>query len=145
MAQLGRRRFLLEAGAEILLETARFWASRALPEADGHCHIRGIIGPDENHEHIDDNAFTNVMARWNIRRALRRAACCSSVGRSIGRAWPRGSASTRPNCWTGPMWPETIAIGFDPKTGMYEQFAGFFDLEDIDLSPFADRAEPVEV
>lgn len=29
-----------------------------------------MIGPDEYHENIDDNAFTNVMARWNIERGL---------------------------------------------------------------------------
>jgi hypothetical protein len=50
--------FLLAAGAEILLETARFWASRARPEADDRCHIRGVIGPDEYHLNVDDNAFT---------------------------------------------------------------------------------------
>ena len=66
--------FLLDAGAEILLETGRFWSSRAQPEADGYCHIRHVIGPDEYHEDIDDNAFTNVMARSNIRRALEIAA-----------------------------------------------------------------------
>ena len=66
----GDNDFLLDAGAEILLETGRFWASRAQPEADGRCHIRGVIGPDEYHEDIDDNAYTNVMARWNIHRAL---------------------------------------------------------------------------
>ena len=42
--------FMVDAGAEILLETARFWASRASPEADGRRHIRGVIGPDEYHE-----------------------------------------------------------------------------------------------
>ena len=62
--------FFLDAGAEILLETARFWASRAVPEADGKRHIRHVIGPDEYHEDVDDNAFTNVMARWNIARGL---------------------------------------------------------------------------
>jgi len=64
----GDEGFLLDAGAEILLETGRFWASRAQLESDGRGHIRGVIGPDEYHEHIDDNAFTNVMARGNIRR-----------------------------------------------------------------------------
>ena len=59
-----------DAGAEILLETARFWASRAVAEADGKRHIRHVIGPDEYHEDVDDNAFTNVMARWNIARGL---------------------------------------------------------------------------
>ena len=62
--------FFLDAGAEILLETARFWASRAVPEPDGKRHIRHAIGPDEYHEDVDDNAFTNVMARWNIARGL---------------------------------------------------------------------------
>ncbi len=46
----GDDRFLLEAGAEILIETARFWASRAEREDDGRYHIRGVIGPDEYHE-----------------------------------------------------------------------------------------------
>jgi len=32
--------------------------------------MRHVIGPDEYHEDVDDNAFTNVMARWNIRRGL---------------------------------------------------------------------------
>src|SRR5919106_1352341 len=58
--------FLARAGAEILLETARFWASRAVLEADGHYHIRGGIGPDEYHEEIDDSAYTNAMARLNL-------------------------------------------------------------------------------
>ena len=62
--------FFLSAGAEILLETARFWASRATLEEDGHYHIRRVIGPDEYHETIDDNAYTNTMAAWNIERGL---------------------------------------------------------------------------
>ena len=41
-----------------------------MPEADGKRHIRHVIGPDEYHEDVDDNAFTNVMARWNIARGL---------------------------------------------------------------------------
>src|SRR5208337_2680887 len=66
----GDDEFFLGAGAEILLETARFWACRAIAEPDGKRHIRHVIGPDEYHEDVDDNAFTNVMARWNIARAL---------------------------------------------------------------------------
>jgi hypothetical glycosyl hydrolase len=33
-------------------------------------HINGVMGPDEYKEHIDDNAFTNYMANWNIKRAM---------------------------------------------------------------------------
>jgi hypothetical protein len=43
-----------------------------LRDDDGRAHIRGVIGPDEYHELVDDNAYTNVMARWNLRRAFAR-------------------------------------------------------------------------
>ena len=48
--------FLLAFGAEIYLDTARFWASRAVAEADGRRHIRHVIGPDEEEEHADRKA-----------------------------------------------------------------------------------------
>ena len=61
--------FLRGPGLEILVETARFWASRVEPGGDGRAHVRRVIGPDEYHETVDDNAFTNWMARFNLRRA----------------------------------------------------------------------------
>jgi trehalose/maltose hydrolase-like predicted phosphorylase len=52
---------------ELLFETARFWASRATRSSSGEGYeIRGIIGPDEYHENVDNNAFTNSMASWNL-------------------------------------------------------------------------------
>ncbi|MFZ5924918.1 MAG: hypothetical protein ACOYW4_06715, partial [Bacillota bacterium] len=67
----GDEEFLTERGAEILLETGRFWASRASYNAsEGVYEILHVIGPDEYHEDVNNNFFTNVMARWNIRAAL---------------------------------------------------------------------------
>jgi len=60
--------FLAGPGRPLLVDTARYWASRVESDADGRGHIRGVVGPDEYHVHVDDNAFTNVMARWNLRR-----------------------------------------------------------------------------
>ena len=56
-------------GATWSLDTARYWASRVRVDGDGRGHLDGVIGPDEYHEAVDDNAYTNVMARWNLRRA----------------------------------------------------------------------------
>jgi trehalose/maltose hydrolase-like predicted phosphorylase len=137
--------FLLDAGAEILLETARFWASRAKPEADGHRHIRGIIGPDEYHEHVDDNAYTNVMARWNIRRALEVAAL-------LRERWPQRWADLAGRIGLDDQelaqWldvAETLVSGFDSRSGLFEQFAGFFGLEDIDLTHYTGRTMPMDL
>ena len=137
--------FLRDAGAEILLETGRFWASRALLEADGCRHIRDVIGPDEYHEHVDDNAFTNVMARWNIRRAL-------DVAALLRERWPEcwKSLSSRLGLDAAELseWrnaADTITTGLDPKTGLFEQFAGYFALEEIDLADYAGRSVPMDV
>ncbi len=136
--------FLLDAGAEIILETGRFWSSRAQPEPDGHCHIRGVIGPDEYHEHIDDNAFTNVMARWNIRRALDLAAF-------LRERWPDywaglssrlGLTDTELAQWR--TVADAMTTGWNPHTGLYEQFEGFFGLEEIDHSAYEGRSVPMD-
>ncbi len=137
--------FLLDAGAEILLEAGRFWASRAQPEADGRCHIRGVIGPDEYHETVDDNAFTNIMARWTIRRALEAAALLQSRWPD---AWARLSSRLGLDEAELAQWrhaAETMATGLDPKTGLFEQFAGFFSLEQIDLADYSGRSVPLDV
>src|ERR1700687_906441 len=104
--------------------------------SDGYGHIRGVIGPDEYHDHIDDNAFTNVMARWNIRRAL-------DVAALLRERWPErwGSPSSRLGVDDAELeeWlsvAETMATGLNPETGLFEQFAGFFALEQIDLAAY---------
>ena len=141
----GDENFLLDAGAEILLETGRFWSSRAQLEADGRCHIRDVIGPDEYHEHIDDNAFTNVMARWNIR-------CALGVAALLRDCWPERWAHLSSRLGLNDLelqqWhevAETMATGLDSTTGIFEQFAGFFALEEVDLASYAGRSVPMDV
>lgn len=75
----GDRQFLVDYGAEMLVEIARFWVCLAGfdPMRDRYS-IRHVIGPDEfhsgypgrDHEGIDNNAYTNVMAVWVILRTL---------------------------------------------------------------------------
>ncbi len=109
------------AGLELLVETARYWASRVRYDGDGQAHIDGVIGPDEYHESVDDNAFTNVMARWN----LRRAASAGGVADADRVAW-RAVA-------------DALVDGYDPGTRVYEQHAGFFDLEPIVIAEISPR------
>src|SRR5262245_4903233 len=128
----GDDEFFLNAGAEILLDTARFWASRAVEEADRRRHIRHVIGPDEYHEDVDDNACTNLMARWNIARAL------ETVG-LLRTRWPHRAAALQEKLAISDAelaeWRDAAArmvTGLDPATGLYEQFAGFHSLEPLD-------------
>jgi trehalose/maltose hydrolase-like predicted phosphorylase len=70
--------YLIDYGAEMLAEIARFFVSLSTyDEERDRFGIRGVIGPDEFHsgypdrpyEGIDNNAYTNVMAVWVIMRA----------------------------------------------------------------------------
>jgi trehalose/maltose hydrolase-like predicted phosphorylase len=125
--------FILGAGAEILIETARFWASRARIETDGRAHIRAVIGPDEYHPTVDDNAYTNVMARWNLHCAadaiavLQRERPADWTGISARLALAADEAAT----WRGIA--DALVTGFNANTGLFEQFEGYFDLQDVDV------------
>lgn len=63
-------------GMTLLLETAKFWISRAVMVND-RLEIHDVIGPDEYTEHVNNNAFTNYMASVQRRAG---AGFCPSVG-----------------------------------------------------------------
>ena len=85
----------------------------------GKAHIGNVIGPDEYHEAVFDNAFTNVMAQWN----LRQAADLVDSGCEEGRRWR--------------MLANRLVDGYDPVSGRYEQFAGYFQLEPLTMAQVA--------
>jgi trehalose/maltose hydrolase-like predicted phosphorylase len=115
----GDEDFAAGPGRELLVETARYWASR-VRFSGGRAHIYGVIGPDEYHEPVDDNTFTNVMARWNLRAAAR-----LDVDEAEREAWLRVA--------------DALVDGLDPMSGLYEQFAGFFRLEPLVIADVAPR------
>ncbi|WP_313812589.1 HAD-IA family hydrolase [Glutamicibacter sp.] len=64
--------FLIAGGAEILVGTARMWASLGFWRGSGDAerfHIYGVTGPDEYTAVVNDNVYTNVMARFNLHRS----------------------------------------------------------------------------
>ncbi len=118
--------FATGAGRRILIETARYWASRIRLDRTGRAHLYGVIGPDEYHEPVDDNAFTNVLARWNLRRAAISAAAVDddAVEESELETWKHLA--------------DVLIDGFDPAAGLYEEFAGYSKLEPLlirDIAP----------
>ena len=136
--------FMLAAGAEILMETARFWASRAQVECDGHAHIRQVIGPDEYHEMVDDNAYTNAMAIFNLERA---ADTVAILQREQVADWQRLSARLGLTEKESERWRALageLVTGFNPATRLFEQFAGYFRLEEVDVAAQRGCAMPID-
>jgi trehalose/maltose hydrolase-like predicted phosphorylase len=131
--------FLLKFGAEIILEAARFWASRGTFETDGQYHIRHVIGPDEYHEDVDDNAFTNLMAAWCLRRAAEVASLLETSWIDRWHAVVGRMQLTNSEVSLWPKLADVMATGFNPQTLLFEQFAGYFTKDSVDLNEFEPR------
>ena len=76
--------FEREAGLEILVETARLWMSLGHHDADGRFHFDGVTGPDEYTAIVNDNVYTNVMARLNLEGAAAAARRHPDVAQGLG-------------------------------------------------------------
>ncbi len=111
-------------GREVLLETARYWAARVDDDPAGPAHILHVIGPDEYHEDVDDNAYTNAMARWNLRTAAHLVGSVDGSAGSEARRWDDIAGR--------------LVDGYDPDLGRHHQFTGFDALEPILITKIAD-------
>lgn len=74
----GDRSLLLEQGAEMLFETARIWPQLGAFDAQGHFGIYTVTGPDEYTAIVNNNVFTNSMARHHMQFAGETAAWLQS-------------------------------------------------------------------
>jgi 1,2-alpha-glucosylglycerol phosphorylase len=135
--------FLDERGAEIVFEVARFCASRVAVRVDtGHAHVRQVLGPDEYHEHVDDNPYTNHLVHEALDIALRVHADLRE--RSPQRLRELSAALSLDDAEVD-RWRDVrdrlVLPGPDPATGVIEQFAGYHDLEDTTPDVVASRLQ----
>jgi trehalose/maltose hydrolase-like predicted phosphorylase len=137
--------FFVQFGAEIMVEAGRFWASRGKIERDGAFHIRHVIGPDEYHEDVDDNVYTNLMAAWTLLRG-------AETAKLLEQRWPECCrelfnrlqfSNEETASWT--KLAHAMFTGLDSKTLLFEQFKGYFDREPIDLKSFEPRAAAMDM
>ncbi len=140
--------FMRDYGAEIVLDTARFWGSRAeLEEQDG-CRryaLRDVIGPDEYHDHVDNNVFTNRMAQWHLQTALKVLAWLDARHPDQAAALRQRLDLTETRL---EHWRDVIAhiiINHDLETGLMVQFDGFFERTYIDPQIIADTDRSMQV
>ncbi len=124
--------FLADHGAEILLEVARFLRSRARwDEVRERYELIRLLGPDEWHENVDNNAYTARLARLALRHA-------GAVNELLSRDRPGRLAELCREIGVGAdeiaAWANLESLlsepGPDAETGLIAPFDGFFDLED---------------
>ena len=129
----GDEEFLLEVGAEILVDTARLWEDLGFYDQRGRFHIHSVTGPDEYTTVVNDNTYTNLMAQMNLGFAAwyvrelqdERPADYRALVGETGlqeaevRAWERAA--------------EAMHVPFDRRRGINPQDANFLEREVWDL------------
>ncbi len=134
--------FLQALGAEILFETSRFWVTFAERDDDGSWHLRQVMGPDEFHSHVDDNAFTNRLVQWHLRYAADvYDQMKESAAEDLDHLQDRLGLSTEEVA----TWREVAdgIVGCAPfGEGVVEQFAGFFEREDVPVTEWDENNMP---
>ncbi|WP_324788229.1 glycoside hydrolase family 65 protein [Streptomyces sp. H51] len=109
--------FEREAGVELLVETARLWRSLGHHDAHGTFHIDGVTGPDEYSAVVDDNTYTNLMARANL------LAAADAVERHPQQAARLGVDEEESAAWRDAA--EAVHLPYNDDLGVHEQHAGF--------------------
>jgi alpha,alpha-trehalose phosphorylase len=134
----GDRSILADFGAEILVETARLWVDLGFfKEGTDEFHIHGVTGPDEYTTLVNDNCYTNLMARENLRASAR-------LLRELAEEEPEKYETLVSELDLKPdeieLWDraaEAMFIPFDDIRGIHPQDANFLDKEiwDFDAMP----------
>lgn len=139
--------FMYRDGAAVLVETARLWADLGFwrIEADGSTsfHIHGVTGPDEYTAVVNNNMFTNVMARANLRSA---AELITEMREKDEAAYRRVVAALHVTPEEVAEWQECadkMVVLFDETFGIHPQDEKFLTSELWDLENTPDDKRPL--
>ncbi len=138
--------FLVRDGVDLLVETARMWAELGFWRSNGSSpsfHIHGVTGPDEYTTVVNNNLFTNVMARYNLE-------CAALMVAYIAQDFPTehqklvhrlGLRDDEIDEWR--RCAEGMTIPFDDGLGIHPQDDFFLDREVWDLSRTPHELRPL--
>ncbi len=138
--------FMNREAADILVETARLWADLGFwrrENSHSTFHIHGVTGPDEYTTVVNDNFYTNVLARFNLRRA---ADAVAEVRRLDPAAYEQVVRRTGLREDEAEEWlacADGMLIPFDEKVGIHPQDTRFLDREMWDLAHTPPSVRPL--
>ncbi|GAA3883867.1 glycosyl hydrolase family 65 protein [Saccharothrix violaceirubra] len=111
------REFEADHGTELLVQTARLWASLGHHDQHGGFRIDGVTGPDEYSAVMDNNTYTNLIAQRNLESA---AQACERHPEVAGRL---GVSGAEISAWRAAA--NRMVVPFDRLLGVHEQAEGF--------------------
>jgi alpha,alpha-trehalose phosphorylase len=118
--------FERETGLELLIETARVWLSLGHRDLSGRFRIDGVTGPDEYSALVDNNVYTNLMARRNLEAAV------AAVARHPDVAQELGVEPDEADAWRAAA--DAMYVPYDETLGIHPQDQDFCEHEGWDFT-----------
>ncbi len=141
----GDKEFLYTYGAEMLVETARMWADLGFysEEKNGAFCIVGVTGPDEYTTVVDNNLFTNLMARENLSYAVKvvREMRNEAPGAYAALLDKTGLEQNEPDAWERAA--KAMYVPYDETRGIHLQDEDFLHKKPWDLDALPSEKFPL--
>lgn len=138
------RDFLLNHGIEMLFEIAQFWGSRVTYcEKRDRYEINKVIGPDEFHEHVNNNFYTNYLAKWSLEKACLLKKQLEEENNSIFHNLSNHLGLTNEDFEKWREVSSKMYIPYCEDSNLIEEFEGYFQLIDIPISDYDKNQMPV--
>lgn len=142
IAATGDSDFLLKMGAEITFETARFWEDLGSYH-NNEFHIDGVTGPDEYTALVNNNAYTNLMARMNLNYAVETAEQLKSEAPDQWNSLAKRLDIDQAEIASWRRAAELMRVPFDETKQITPQDDSFLDLEPWDFAGVSSEKYPL--
>jgi maltose phosphorylase len=140
----GDTTYIPEKGLEVLIGIARFWSQRAtFSEAKNQYVILGVTGPNEYENNVNNNWYTNYMAKWCLEYA---AEMVERVKHENSDDFGRIQSKTKLESSEMTHWKKIGSLMYFPfseENGVYLQQDGFLDKELIPVSQLTKAQRPI--
>ena len=137
-------KFMKDCGYEMLFETARFCADRLEHNKSKDIYeITGVIGPDEFHVDVKNNAYTNMMVKWNLLMAYEMAKQFKEKHPKAYESLTKRMKLKKEEMKKWKSKAEKIKKMNINKNGVIEQFDGYFKLKDATFEEMDENGIPV--
>ena len=137
-------KFLKDKGIEILYETACFWSSRLeYNRKKDRYEINEVTGPDEWHEPVNNNLYTNYLARYNMKLVIDLFEQYRLNDKDTYRLLKKrlGFDDKQLKLWQKQI--DRIYLPRNKKNNLLEQFEGYFKLKDITITEYDENDWPI--
>jgi maltose phosphorylase len=136
--------YVPEKGMEVMIGVARFWAQRATFSTDKNKYVvLGVTGPNEYENNVNNNWFTNYLAKWCIEYALDNL---DKVSKEYASDYQRIVDKTKLSAVETAQWKK-VADGmyfpYSEKHQVFLQQDGFLDKELIPVSQLTKAQRPI--